>query len=64
MDTLKNIRVARNLYQEGVHPNKITLRCNLHRSTVYRLIKKFKTCGIKRTLEIHKKIVRNEEGED
>lgn len=54
MSTLTKIQLAWNMYQENIPVNRIAKRCDIHRATAYRWIKRFKTCGLKRTLEIHK----------
>jgi len=52
MSTLTNIHVAWNLWKENIPPNQIALRCNINRATAYRWIARFKTCGLKRTIEL------------
>lgn len=54
MSTLTNIHVAWNLWKENIPVNQIALRCNIHRATAYRWISRFRTCGLKRTLQLHK----------
>lgn len=54
MSTLTNIQVAWNFWKENIPPDQIAKRCNIHRATVYRWIKRFKTCGLRRTLELHR----------
>src|SRR5579863_9599388 len=54
MNTLTKIEVAWNLWKENIHVNQITQRCDIDRATVYRWIKRFKTCGLNRTLQLHK----------
>jgi transposase InsO family protein len=54
MNTLTKIEVAWNLWKEKIKAEQIAQRCEVDRATVYRWIKRFKTCGIKRTLKLHK----------
>jgi transposase InsO family protein len=53
MHTLTNIHVAWNLWKEHIPVNQIAKRCNIHRATAYRWTHRFKTCGLKRTIELH-----------
>ena len=54
MSTLTKIQVAWNLYQEEIPVDQIAIRCEVHRATIYRWIRRFRTCGLRRTLQLHK----------
>jgi transposase InsO family protein len=54
MDSLTKINIAWNLWRENIGVNIIAERCNVHKATVYRWIKQFKTLGLRRTLNKYK----------
>lgn len=53
MSLKSKIYVAWNLWQEGVKPTRIAERIGVHRATVYRWIRRFKYCGLRRTIKAY-----------
>lgn len=54
MSTLTKMEVGWNLWKENIPVDQIAMRCGIDRATAYRWVKRFRTCGIRRTLELHK----------
>jgi transposase InsO family protein len=54
MQSLTNLSIAWNLYQVGSTPKIIASQLGIHRATAYRWIKRFRTCGFRRTVQIYR----------